>query len=159
MSVKPHWASRKLWTVYEFVSCMQKLHEHCALHTCYYAGDSLWHQPQALNDACTGHNFYWLHEVNRGIVIFLVCMLLSIEGAHMKYSCSLSLSPLFKQYVVFWYWRASDLPNRWFQDNWYANFIHVSNRGFAQCSTHLTRWIFQNPLVSFCTARHGEHNK
>ena len=33
--------SRKLWTVYETVSCMQQLHEHCASRTYYYVCASL----------------------------------------------------------------------------------------------------------------------
>ena len=43
--------SRKLWTVYEKVSCMQQLRERYASRTCYYARASLWCQRQELNYA------------------------------------------------------------------------------------------------------------
>ena len=35
-SYSPPWDSRKLWTVYETVSCLQQFRERCALCTCYY---------------------------------------------------------------------------------------------------------------------------
>ena len=50
-SCSPRRASRKLWTVYETVSCMQQLRERYALRTCYYARASLWRQRQGLNYA------------------------------------------------------------------------------------------------------------
>ena len=40
-SCSPRWVSRKLWTVYETVSCMQQLRERYASRTCYYARASL----------------------------------------------------------------------------------------------------------------------
>ena len=50
-SCSPRRVSRKLWTVYETVSCMQQLRERNALRTCYYAQASLWRQRQGLNYA------------------------------------------------------------------------------------------------------------
>ena len=50
-SCSPCCGSRKLWTVYETVSCMQRLHARYALRTCYYGRASLWRQHQALNYA------------------------------------------------------------------------------------------------------------
>ena len=48
-SCSPLRVSRKLWTVYETVSCMQQLCKRYALRTCYYARASLWRQRQGLN--------------------------------------------------------------------------------------------------------------
>ena len=40
-SCSPRRVSRKLWTVYETVSCMQQFRERYASRTCYYVRDSL----------------------------------------------------------------------------------------------------------------------
>ena len=48
-SCSPRRVSRKLWTVYEIVSCIQQLRSRYALRTCYYACDWLGRQRQALN--------------------------------------------------------------------------------------------------------------
>ena len=50
-SCSPRRVSRKLWTVYETVSCMQQLRERYASRTCYYARASLCRQRQGLNYA------------------------------------------------------------------------------------------------------------
>ena len=47
----PYWVSKKLPTVYETLSCMQRLLKCYALRTCYYACALLWHKYQALNHA------------------------------------------------------------------------------------------------------------
>ena len=50
-SCSPRRASRKLWTVYEMLSCMQQLRERYASRTCFYARALLWCQRQGLNYA------------------------------------------------------------------------------------------------------------